>query len=570
MAYEPSISVKRRYIMYKSVPIVLVLLLSLAGSIYAQGTVVNTSFFSPTLGGDRFVQIYLPEGYEPAGSTQYPAIYFLHGAMDDHTGYPFIIDILDSLIGNGIIEPVVVIKPDGRSVPYLVSWYTNSMLNGAFEDYIINDLIAYVETNYRVIPTVDKRFLMGHSAGGYGTMKLGLKHYDTYARIAAHSGVLELNVMMVAALPYLIAEYPGGPPYYWNPAAGFFSGVFFSLAGAFSPNFTNPPYFVDLPLDTMANIIQPVWDLWLLHNPPAFAATLPPTSDLGIYFDCGTIDEMGCYPQNTTFAMILDQLGIDYEFQSYVGDHSSQLPSRFPIGITFLVGLKGTVDYWPHWLWIGWGGGCLMRWLRAFVELPEGYDAADIEISTVAITSIAGEAVTPLYREGWTRVGDYDRDGIPDLAVRFNRRDVVLLCRNIIDACGYYDFTVSGKLNDGFAFSGNGSLYVLGNFGERGVETAKHGDIPTGFILYETAPNPFRTHATIRYAIPTNTQVSINVYDVNGRVVKSICKGKMPAGDHHVRWYGEDESGRKVASGVYFIRYHAGDYEATEKVLLIR
>ncbi|KPK24912.1 MAG: hypothetical protein AMJ70_00520 [Dehalococcoidia bacterium SG8_51_3] len=556
--------------MSKSVPVVLVLFLCLSGSSYAQGTVIETSFYSAALGSDRLVQIYLPEGYDPVGSIDYPVIYFLHGALDDHTGYPFIIDILDSLIENQIIESVIVVKPDGRSAPYLVSWYTNSILNGAFEDYIINDLVDFVEANYRVIPTREKRYLMGHSAGAYGSMTLGLKRPDISARLAAHSGTLEYNVMLVAAFPYLLAEYPAGPPYYWNPAAGFFSGVFFSLGAAFSPNLTNPPYFVDLPLDTPANIIDSVWDKWLLHNPPTYAAMLPPNSDLAIYFDCGTMDEMGCYPQNTAFAACLDQLGLDYEFQSYVGDHSSQLPDRFPISIAFLVGIEATADYCPNWLWIGWGGGCFIRWLRCYVELPCGYDVGDIDESTVAITAIGGEPIDPLYRKGYTRVGDHDCDGIPDLMVRFNRRHLVSICREIIEECGYYDFTVSGQLNGGIAFEGNGSIYVLGRFGDRGIAAGREGDIPKSISLYEISPNPFKFHTAISYALPTSSPTELEIYDVNGRLVKTLVNRKTQVGYHNVRWDGQDNSGRGVPSGVYFLKFRAGDYSTTEKLLLIR
>lgn len=549
--------------MNKSGAVTLVLFLFLSGSIYAQGSVVETSFYSAALGGDRFVQIYLPEGYDPVGSIDYPVIYFLHGVSDDHTGYPFIIDILDSLIENQIIEPVIVVKPDGRSVPYVVSWYTNSILNGAFEDYIVSDLVNFVEANYRVLPTRENRYVMGHSAGGYGSMTLGLKHPDIYSRLAAHSGVLELNVLMVAALPYLLAEYPGGPPYNWNPTAGFFSGVLFSLGAAFSPNLTNPPYYVDLPLDSLANIIDSVWGKWLLHNPPTFAAMLPQNSDLAIYFDCGTMDEMGCYPQNTAFAACLDQLGLDYEFQSYVGDHSSQLLDRFPIGIAFLVGIEATADYCPDVLNVKSRG----RWITCYIELPEGYSAADIDIDAIALTAVDGESIDPpLYREGPTDIGDYDEDGVADLMVKFKRADLIGVLVEAVEPPADVELTVSGELTNDIPFEGSGMIHIIGPASPQTAE-----DKACSFVLHGSQPNPFSSNTDIRYQIPSeaDSRVDLRIYDAAGRLVKQWNYQTMQLSDHII-WDGRDNSGRKVASGVYFIKLEAGDYSATERVLLIQ
>ena len=74
------------------------LLFSIAA--FAGGTVVDTSFYSQSLGFDRNVDVYLPDGYDPNGSLEYPAIYFLHGAAGNNNSYPEIITVLDTLIEN--------------------------------------------------------------------------------------------------------------------------------------------------------------------------------------------------------------------------------------------------------------------------------------------------------------------------------------------------------------------------------------------------------------------------------------------------------------------------------------
>ena len=82
--------------------------------VFSQGTLTNIAFFSNSLETNRYVQIYLPEGYNPGDSTRYPVIYLLHGASGNHNSFPWLKNILDTLIGNNYISPVIVVKPDGR------------------------------------------------------------------------------------------------------------------------------------------------------------------------------------------------------------------------------------------------------------------------------------------------------------------------------------------------------------------------------------------------------------------------------------------------------------------------
>ncbi|UCE66772.1 MAG: hypothetical protein JSU85_01815, partial [Candidatus Zixiibacteriota bacterium] len=160
-------------------------------TLYAQGTVVDTSFFSASLNETRNVDIYLPPGYDPDGSAQYTLIYFLHGAGGDNNSYGQMIGILDSLIGNSVIDPVIVVKPDGSVAPYWGSFYSNSELYGDFENYIVYDLVEFIDSNYKTIANRYKRCLIGHSMGGYGTAKLALLHPDIFCAMASHSGPLD-------------------------------------------------------------------------------------------------------------------------------------------------------------------------------------------------------------------------------------------------------------------------------------------------------------------------------------------------------------------------------------------
>jgi hypothetical protein len=83
-------------------------------------------------------------------------------------------------------------------------------------------------------------------------------------------------------------------------------------------------------------------------------------------------------------------------------------------------------------------------------------------------------------------------------------------------------------------------------------------------------PNPFRTASEIRYTLPTAERVSLTVYDVRGRRVRTVIDENVPAGDHTARWDGADENGRRVAAGVYLYRIEAGDWQETKRVVVLR
>jgi enterochelin esterase-like enzyme len=301
---------------------------------YTQGTVELVYFYSNSLEEYRSVYVYLPEGYDSSGSTDYPVVYFLHGG--GFGSYQYIHGILDNLIGSGVISPIIFIQPDGEGGPYYGGFYTNSELNGNFEDYGAYDVVEFIDANYRTIPLPESRSIMGHSWGAYSCMKLALNHPDIFGAVAAHSGTPDLNVGVEVWRPHVLTENGGSPPYNFNPNAGVFSISMFGWAGAFSPNMTHPPFYVDFPLSIVGNIKDSVMAGWQQHNPTVLASQLSSNTNLSIFFDCGIYDEFECYPMNTAFRDSLDKLEIPYTFESYFGGHFNQLPSRFTISLTFL------------------------------------------------------------------------------------------------------------------------------------------------------------------------------------------------------------------------------------------
>jgi S-formylglutathione hydrolase FrmB len=303
-------------------------------SITEEGSVTNLTFYSKSLQANRAVQIYLPEGYGQEEAIGYPVIYFLHGADENSTSESGLFSIYKSLISNNTISPVIIVKPDGSVGPWSGCWYANSELYGNFEDYIVFDLVAFIDSAYNTNSSREKRSIMGYSMGGYGAMKFAFKHPDIYCGAASHSGPLDM-IKFSLYIPNILSENGGAPVSVYSPDAGPWTRGAFSLSGAYSPNLNNPPYFVDFPIDSIGNWIDSVWNRWSLHNCALLARNITQDDDLAIYFDCGTQDEEQAYDFNTSFADSLDNLGLAYEFQSFTGGHYVQL-IRYPTGLKFL------------------------------------------------------------------------------------------------------------------------------------------------------------------------------------------------------------------------------------------
>jgi S-formylglutathione hydrolase FrmB len=323
-----------RHIFNISIIMLISILILMPSCSFSQGKTSNVDFYSNALKMERNVQIYLPEGYNEQDSIRYPVITYLHGAGQNSTSESGLITVLNDLISSKSISPVIVIKPDGRGGPWDRSYFTNSELYGNYEDYIVYDLVEFIDSTYHTIASRDKRAIMGWSMGGYGAMKCALKHPDVYCGVVSHSGMLDM-IKCSQYVPSILTENGGAPVSAYNPDAGPWTYGAFAIAGAFSPNLDNPPYFVDFPLDSAGRWIDSVWNRWSVQNCPSLARNISGEDDLAIYFDCGKQDETLAYAFNTSFADSLDKLDLIYEFQSFTGGHYDR-NTRYPIGLRFL------------------------------------------------------------------------------------------------------------------------------------------------------------------------------------------------------------------------------------------
>ncbi len=218
---------------------------------------------------------------------------------------------------------------------------------------------------------------------------------------------------------------------------------------------------------------------------------------------------------------------------------------------------EATIEFNPHTLNLSSGG----TEVKCCIELEEGYDVYDIDPYSIRITKIDGVAIDPVYGTGKAVIEDNT------LTTAFYREEVIDALGGIVTPPAYAELLVKGDVGEA-KFAGTGTIRVIN-------PTVKHdgamgAELPVAFALYETSPNPFSSHTVIRYALPADAQVKLNIYDVSGRKVKALVNGTEAAGYHNVNWDARDDWGRRVSSGVYFVKFEAEDHVQTRKLLLLK
>lgn len=176
--------------------IFLFLLLGIVISLPAQGKLLERSVNSRLLGRSVAFSIYLPDGYD-RHETAYPVLYLLHGYTDDNTGWTQFGEAhlaADRLMGNGEVPPMIIVMPDAG-----VSWYVNDD-EGAenYEDFFIQELIPFIEREFRAKAKKEFRAVAGLSMGGHGSLLYALKHPALFAACAPLSAAVFLDEEMTA------------------------------------------------------------------------------------------------------------------------------------------------------------------------------------------------------------------------------------------------------------------------------------------------------------------------------------------------------------------------------------
>ncbi len=278
---------------------------------------------------DRDVLVFLPPSYAKQKSRRYPVVYALHGysiGAEQWTHEIHVPQTIEGAIAQGAREMIIVV-PDSKTV-HNGSMYSSSETAGDFEKFIAHDLVAYIDAHYRTLPGRLSRGLVGHSMGGYGATRIGMKHSDVFGSLYIMS-------------PCCLSPRPAGSLKPEDEKAleavktaedsaklGFFQRAQLATAAAWSPDPENPPLYLDLPMKD--GMVQPdVLAKWTANAPLAFidqyignlreyrAVSIDVGDQDGLRVDAGKLHD------------VLDTYRITNDFEVYQGTHTSKVADRF-------------------------------------------------------------------------------------------------------------------------------------------------------------------------------------------------------------------------------------------------
>jgi enterochelin esterase-like enzyme len=277
---------------------------------------------------DRTVLVFLPPSYQRERNRRYPVVYALHGysiGAEQWAKEIHVPQTIEGAFARGAREMIVVL-PDSKTV-HNGSMYSSSVTTGDFENYIARDVVSFIDSHYRTIPNRTSRGLVGHSMGGYGASRIGMKHSDVFGSLyimspcclsprGAGRGGTPANDEALAAVktPADAAKLPFG------------LRAQLAAAAAWSPNPNNPPLYLDLPT---AETQQAVLARWAANAPLAFVDQYIGAlrEYRAIAIDVGDQDNLKV--DSGKLHDVLTAYGITHDFEIYAGTHTSHVAVRF-------------------------------------------------------------------------------------------------------------------------------------------------------------------------------------------------------------------------------------------------
>jgi len=256
-------------------------------------------------------------------------VYALHGysiGAEQWTHEIHVPQTIEGAFSEGAKEMIVVL-PDSKTL-HNGSMYSSSVTTGDFEKFISHDVVAYIDAHYRTIPDRMSRGLVGHSMGGYGATRIGMKHSDVFGSLYIMSPCCLSARTAGAANPDVDKALEAAKTPQDSANLPFFARAQLASAAAWSPDPKNPPLYLDLP--TKDGAPQPdVLARWAANAPLAFVdqyiGNLKQYRAIAI--DVGDQDRLRVDAVRLHDAF--DRYGIANSFEIYPGTHTSAVADRF-------------------------------------------------------------------------------------------------------------------------------------------------------------------------------------------------------------------------------------------------
>ena len=287
--------------------------------------------------------VYLPPSYEQEPGRRFPVLYLLHGIGDTYTTWTEdegIVAILDDLFAGRPQDELIVVLPNGRT-HLLGSFYANSPITGRWEDFVTADLVRFIDQRFRTLADAGHRGLGGHSMGGFGALRLSMRHPDVFSVAYAMSPCCldfdqDLGQANFAWLKTLAFRDRGDVERTLADArsvSDVYPVALLALAQVVTPNAASP-LGADLPLRQERGELLPIDDLyarWQEFFPLAEAGRSRSqlTRLRAIAIDYGIDDQFAHIPSGAArYSQELARLRIPHTLDAYQGDHRKLIQQR--------------------------------------------------------------------------------------------------------------------------------------------------------------------------------------------------------------------------------------------------
>jgi S-formylglutathione hydrolase len=280
---------------------------------------------------DPDVAIYLPPSYSTDRARRFPVVYLLHGFTDDidhwwgvKQHFISVPAVADKAFASGQLNQMILVMPNAFT-RYEGSMYSTSATTGDWETFIARELVAYIDAHYRTIANVRSRGLAGHSMGGYGAARIGMKYPEVFSSVYLLSPCCMAAGASSAAQSARVAAVQTRED---QAKLDFGTKAALASAAAWSPNPNNPPLFLDLPYAN-GELRPEIAAKWAANAPLAMIDQyIPNLKQLrALAFDAGDQDA-SIAATCRTLDGILKTYQIPHDFEIYSGNHINHVADR--------------------------------------------------------------------------------------------------------------------------------------------------------------------------------------------------------------------------------------------------
>jgi S-formylglutathione hydrolase FrmB len=492
------------------------------------GTVKVYTYFSNSLGINKNFYIYLPAGYDTS-TAHYPVVYFLrtHESEWFDSNAPgrngkTLKDVADSLINNGLIGKIIIVGPSTGGTnawPGLVNMLRPDLAQdqgigtGQFEDYFIQDLIPYIDANFRTIPEREHRGIDGFSFGGFCSIIYSFRNPGQFCSVGSYDGTMMWCNLDDPAIPGSDPDDPFwiSPPFPWMESG---------LASMFdSPR--NIPYMLQ---HSATNIL-------------ADANTAKLDSIRSIKFHVHTVyaDSVGNYSRNLQLTDSMASYGLLNTFSDII----LASDAIHDYGFADLHASKSLIKHWETFQLnvpveltsfsanVSGKGNVILNW-RTATEVNN-------QMFEIERRSKDNQFITIGYVEGYGTTTEPQEYSYLDETVETG---TYIYRLKQIDFGGQYEF--SNK-----------------------IEVEVNG--PLTFALEQNYPNPFNPSTSIKYSVAENGFVKLSVFNLVGEEVSVLVNETVDAGFYQVTFYATN-----LPSGTYFYRLENSGSVQVKKMMLLK